>query len=314
MDMENEQKNNLPSFNSKLQKIDPKSNVWMRCDKCKYTTHYNAFMIHHIRQHVKKKNATCDYCGDEVQLGGSCAKQCNGNNSSAEGKQLKHTQKQIQKYLTEDGGAVTCCEASDTAECETVEMITAEINEFKTPGKGTDSQNVAVSTVQAPEGQPGKNGVTDGSMLSAIHDAGEPATTAIIINQGQQNSASLEPMKSDNVTIQVADIPEQAEGNVEVQLNDVDGSTPTAICVMDMSEDSSAEQPTLLTVQKMEDESSAVYVQVVEVGKTEETGDARNVTKQVLTVSEDGTVEMVEVMWDEMVSADVGTEQDITFG
>jgi hypothetical protein len=52
----------------------------------------------------------------------------------------------------------------------------------------------------------------------------------------------------------------------------------------------------------------------VEVGKTEETEDARNVTKQVLTVSEDGTVEMVEVMWDEMVSADVGTEQDITFG
>lgn len=313
MDMENEQKNNLPSLNSKLQKTDPKSNVWMQCDKCKYTTHYNAFMIHHIRQHVKKKNATCDYCGDEVQSGGSCAKQCNANNSSAQGKQMKNTQKQVKKYLTEDGGAVMRCEGSDTAECETVEMITAEINEFRTPGKGTDSQNVVISTVQTTEGEPGMNGVTDESILSAIHSAGEAATTAIIIDQSQQNSASLGPMKSD-VTIQVADIPEQTEGNVEVQLNDVDGSTPTAICVMDMSEDSSAEQPTLLTVQKMEDESSAVYVQVVEVGKTEETEDARNVTKQVLTVSEDGTVEMVEVMWDEMVSADVGTEQDITFG
>jgi len=313
MDMENEQKNNLPSLNSKFQKTDPKSNVWMQCDKCKYTTHYNAFMIHHIRQHVKKKNATCDYCGDEVQSGGSCAKQCTTNNSSAEGKQMKHTPKQVQKYLTDDGSAVIRCEGSDTAESETVEMITAEINEFRTSGKGTDCQNV-ISTVQTTEGEPAKNGVTDESMLSAVHNAVEPATTAIIIDQGQENSASLGQMKSDNVTIEVADVPERAEGNVEVQLNDVDGSTPTAICVMDMSEDSSAEQPTLLTVQKMEDESSAVYVQVVEVGKTEETEDARNVTNKVLTVSEDGTVEMVEVMWDEMVSADVGTEQDITFG
>lgn len=314
MDMENGQENNLPSLNSKLQKTDPKSNVWMQCDKCKYTTHYNAFMIHHIRQHVKKKKATCDYCGDEVHSGGSCAKQCNANNSSAEGKQMKHTPKQFKKYLTEDGSAVMHCEGSDTAESETVEMITAEINEFRTPGKGTDSQNVVISTVPTTEGAPGKNGVTDVSMLSAVHKAGEPGTAAIIIDQGQHNSASLGQMKSDDMTVEVTDIPQQAEGNVEVQLNDVDGSTPTAICVMEMSEDSSAEQPTLLTVQKVEDENSAVYVQVVEVGKTEETEDTRNITKQVLTVSEDGTVEMVEVMWDEMVSTEVGTEQDITFG
>jgi hypothetical protein len=65
----------------------------------------------------------------------------------------------------------------------------------------------------------------------------------------------------------------------------------------------------------MEEEGSAVYVQVVEVGKTdEEMEDSGSITKQVLTVSEDGTVEMVEVMWDEMVSPDVGTEQDTSFG
>lgn len=279
----------------------------MQCDKCKYTTHYNAFMIHHIRQHVKKKNATCDYCGDEVQSGGSCARQCSVKRSTAEGKQTKKTPKQFKKYMNEDGNEVTHCEGSDTAESETVEMITAEINEFR----GTHSPDVVISTVQSAEGEPGKHSVADVSILPAA----EAGTTAIIIDQGQQNNISSGLTKADDVTIEVSDIPEHAQGNVEVQLNDVDGSTPTAICVMDMSEDSSAEQPTLLTVQKMEEEGSAVYVQVVEVGKTEEEmEDSGSITKQVLTVSEDGTVEMVEVMWDEMVSSDVGTEQDINFG
>lgn len=296
----------MPSSNSKSQKTDPKSNVWMQCDKCKYTTHYNAFMIHHIRQHVKKKNATCDYCGDEVRSGGSCVRQCSVKRSNAEGKQIKHTPKQLKKYLNEDGSEVTRHEGSDTAESETVEMITAEINEFR----GTNSPDV-VSAVQTTEGEPGKNTDVGVSVLPAV----EPTTTAIIIDQGQQNSSALGLTKADDVTIEVSDIPQHADGNVEVQLNDVDGSTPTAICVMEMSEDSSAEQPTLLTVQKMEEEGSAVYVQVVEVGKTdEEMEDSGSITKQVLTVSEDGTVEMVEVMWDEMVSPDVGTEQDTSFG
>jgi hypothetical protein len=234
--------------------------------------------------------------------------------SDAEGKQTKHPPKQFKKYLTEDGSEATRCEGSDTAESETVEMITAEINEFRAPGRDTDSPDVVISTVQTTEGEASKNGITDVSMLPTIHEAVEPGTTAIIIDQGQQNSDSLGLTKADDVTIEVADIPQHAEGNVEVQLNDVDGSTPTAICVMDMSEDSSAEQPTLLTVQKMEEEGSAVYVQVVEVGKAEEMENSGNITKQVLTVSEDGTVEMVEVMWDDMVSPDVGTEQDISFG
>lgn len=309
MDLEDEQENSL---HSNSQNSDPKSNMWMQCDKCKYTTHYNAFMIHHIRQHVKKKNATCDYCGDEVQLGGSCTRQCSVKRSRTEGKQNKHTPKQFKKYFAADSSEVMHGEGSDTAESETVEMITAEINEFRASEKGTDSSDVVISTVQTTEGDAVKNRVTD--ILPVIDKAVEPGTAAIIIDQSQQNSNSLGLAKADDVTIEVSDIPQHAEGNVELQLNDVDGSTPTAICVMEMSEDSSAEQPTLLTVQKMEEEGSAVYVQVVEVGKAEETEDSRSITKQVLTVSEDGTVEMVEVMWDDMVSSDVGTEQDIRFG
>jgi hypothetical protein len=302
MDLENEQENSLPS---KSQKSDSKSNLWMQCDKCKYTTHYNAFMIHHIRQHVKKKNVVCDYCGEEVQLGSNCTKQCSVKRSRAEGKQTKHTAKEFKKYLAADGNEAIHNEGSDTAESETVEMITAEINEFRATERGTESPDVVISTVQSTEGEAVKNTVTD-----VTDKAAEPGTAAIIVDQSQQNSDSLGLTKADDVTIEVSDVPQHAEGNVELQLNDVDGGTPTAICVMEMSEDSSTEQPTLLTVQKMEDEGSAVYVQVVEVGKTEETEDSRSVTKQVLTVSEDGTVEMVEVMWDDMVSS----EQDIRFG
>ncbi|KAG7203623.1 hypothetical protein KM043_013660 [Ampulex compressa] len=39
-----------------------KNNVWMQCDKCRYTTLHNAFMIHHIRDHIKQK-MFCDKCG-----------------------------------------------------------------------------------------------------------------------------------------------------------------------------------------------------------------------------------------------------------
>lgn len=44
-----------------------KKNVWMQCDKCKYTTHHNSFMIHHIRDYIKQK-VFCDKC--DVQFSG----------------------------------------------------------------------------------------------------------------------------------------------------------------------------------------------------------------------------------------------------
>ncbi|XP_033351109.1 uncharacterized protein LOC117234228 [Bombus vosnesenskii] len=39
-----------------------KSNIWLQCDKCQYTTLHNSFMVHHIRDHVKQK-IFCDKCG-----------------------------------------------------------------------------------------------------------------------------------------------------------------------------------------------------------------------------------------------------------
>lgn len=42
------------------------NNVWMQCDKCRYTTRYNAFMVHHIRQHIKQR-ITCDKCGAQIK-------------------------------------------------------------------------------------------------------------------------------------------------------------------------------------------------------------------------------------------------------
>ncbi|CAK9805047.1 hypothetical protein ANTPLA_LOCUS4301 [Anthophora plagiata] len=39
-----------------------KSNVWLQCDKCQYTTLHNSFMVHHIKDHIKQK-IFCDKCG-----------------------------------------------------------------------------------------------------------------------------------------------------------------------------------------------------------------------------------------------------------
>ncbi|XP_012281999.1 uncharacterized protein LOC105700589 isoform X2 [Orussus abietinus] len=69
---------------SKLRKTD----VWLQCNKCRYTTEYNTFMVHHIRQHVKQK-VFCDHCGiqfpgQQQQAGHRCFKAQNENDTSKE--------------------------------------------------------------------------------------------------------------------------------------------------------------------------------------------------------------------------------------
>ncbi|XP_012269391.2 uncharacterized protein LOC105693800 [Athalia rosae] len=41
------------------------NNVWMQCDKCRYTTRYNTFMAHHIRPHIKQRSS-CEKCGVQI--------------------------------------------------------------------------------------------------------------------------------------------------------------------------------------------------------------------------------------------------------
>lgn len=43
-------------------KTPTKSHPWLQCDKCKYTTHLNSFMMHHLRDHIKQR-IFCDNCG-----------------------------------------------------------------------------------------------------------------------------------------------------------------------------------------------------------------------------------------------------------
>ncbi|XP_029666573.1 uncharacterized protein LOC115237578 [Formica exsecta] len=43
-------------------KIQENSHSWLQCDKCKYTTRLNSFMMYHLRDHAKQR-AFCDKCG-----------------------------------------------------------------------------------------------------------------------------------------------------------------------------------------------------------------------------------------------------------
>nr|XP_031839012.1 uncharacterized protein LOC116429810 isoform X2 [Nomia melanderi] len=56
-----------PSYISGKTK-DKKSNIWLQCDKCQYTTLHNSFMVHHVRDHGKQKEF-CDKC--DTQFFGS---------------------------------------------------------------------------------------------------------------------------------------------------------------------------------------------------------------------------------------------------
>lgn len=39
-----------------------RSHSWLQCDKCKYITHLNSFMMHHVRDRIEQK-LFCDNCG-----------------------------------------------------------------------------------------------------------------------------------------------------------------------------------------------------------------------------------------------------------
>ncbi|XP_076288202.1 uncharacterized protein LOC143212848 isoform X2 [Lasioglossum baleicum] len=51
----------LPSYVNEDIK-NKKSNIWLQCDKCQYTTLHNSFMVHHVREHIIQK-VVCDKCG-----------------------------------------------------------------------------------------------------------------------------------------------------------------------------------------------------------------------------------------------------------
>lgn len=55
--------------NSGGKKILTKSQTWLQCDKCKYTTHLNSFMMQHLRDHIKEKTVgdLCEHISQNQQ-------------------------------------------------------------------------------------------------------------------------------------------------------------------------------------------------------------------------------------------------------
>lgn len=64
----------------------------LTCDKCRYSTNHQTFMIHHLRQHINKK-INCDKCG--VQFLGNSQQ----NNSSHCCKKMKTNENVTGKNL-----------------------------------------------------------------------------------------------------------------------------------------------------------------------------------------------------------------------
>lgn len=59
IDLETEKRKSIYLENTKIQK---NFHSWLQCDKCKYTTRLNSFMMYHLRDHVKQRKF-CDKCG-----------------------------------------------------------------------------------------------------------------------------------------------------------------------------------------------------------------------------------------------------------
>lgn len=240
-------------------KKDSKSNTWLQCDKCKYTTLYNSFMVHHIRKHgetskklpVPEKTHAESTSNDKTETSTKTLP----DSTQLKDDSLQTLQSSMEVISTNkinrdtSNRTIASLQKDDSVsdESETVEMIAAEINEF------TDERvMISNSTVEHTQ-------------------------------DSQQETAREVESEGHEQVIQVA------PGD-----DSIDGSN--TICMVDENG---------MIVQKMEQaEDGTLYVQVME---------NPDATKQVLSVAEDGSVQMVEVMWDEMVNQEAVDDDNIPF-
>lgn len=242
------------SSSDKDKKDNNKTNTWLQCDKCKYTTLYNSFMVHHIRKHGDNTKKINDEEKPPIDTTSSLEKS-DATKSLSDDSQVKESLPlqgieiiDTTNKISRDNRRSITLQKDDSIsdESETVEMIAAEINEF------TDDRVMINNSAVEP--------TTDS----------QPESVREVEADGQQ-------------VIQVA----QGEDSI-------DGSN--TVCMVDENG---------MIIQKMEQaEDGTLYVQVM---------DNPDSTKQVLSVAEDGSVQMVEVMWDDMVNQEAVDDDNIPF-
>lgn len=226
---------------------DPKTNMWLQCDKCKYKTPYSSFMVNHIQRHSPQNTTTVS--NEKEKLNDVL------NEPPPVSKPVEPVPEPVvpepeAKVESENkpenlNNTNIMSESVEPVEPETVEMIAAEIHDL---GVKVDVNDV------------------NGKVLpvNLVQEVGNP-------NQ-QQHIATLEV--------------EGEEGVLDAT---------NAICMVDENG---------MILQKMEQaEDGTYYMQVME-------GDP---TKQVLSVNEDGTIQMVEVMWDEIGAPTVSEDDNMPF-
>ena len=120
--------------------------MWLQCDRCKYTTHYNAFMVHHVRGHKEE-----DGGGGASRLP-TITERCDENGAITTEAQEAEADPIPSEEIKKDMS-------------ETMEMIAAEISGEGETETGEADERVEANatcegkqvTLQAVEGEDGNN-------------------------------------------------------------------------------------------------------------------------------------------------------------
>lgn len=139
----------------------------MQCNKCKYTTDYNAFLVHHVRQHPKKK--------DPAPVGEP--------NESGD----KQDPKRFKGELSDEAAAennVSKIKALDPGDSETVEMIAAEINDFNGVSQNHSDGNSGMVITSVTSGD-----TSDGT-TSIVMTQGEDGQLTALTGTGSNDTVS----------------------------------------------------------------------------------------------------------------------------
>ncbi|KAL1130836.1 hypothetical protein AAG570_012077 [Ranatra chinensis] len=237
-----------------------KDNVWLQCDRCKYTTHYNSYMVHHVRTHNKERGPNDTVVATAPVTTGA------GNTVP---NQLSNQQERAtptppppsttvaptvekQQNGEEKPAAVIHIQATSAEE---EHQIRAEIEEAGEIKKDLSSMSEGSETVEMIAAEIGHDFTGTDDAVTAERAAG------MLLGEGTGKQVTLQAVEGED-----------------------GGNT---LCMVDENG---------MIVQKVEQaEDGTLYVQMA---------DNTDPTKQVLSVGEDGSVQMVEVLWDDMVNAD----------
>ncbi|KOC69541.1 hypothetical protein WH47_05484 [Habropoda laboriosa] len=194
-----------------------KSNVWLQCDKCQYTTLHNSFMVHHIKDHIKQK-IFCDKCGVQFYENQQESHNCNEKEHIVD--QNRDQNKQAESSLKNIDGTILNIPILEKTVQHNVPIMTIET--FSGSQISNRNENIPIIRLSNSENLSIQNILTSDN----ISTTGQPIYVRVLqpveINEAPTQSAMMVSNSDTDLALKLKDNSEKQiltlteDGNLEM--------------------------------------------------------------------------------------------------